>query len=49
MINFLLKYDCRALQQNVRIKELQFHKWHKVANISYPNIKCYVSTTELDL
>jgi len=48
MIHFLLKNDCRASQQNMIIKELRFHKWHMVANISYRNITCYVSTTELD-
>jgi hypothetical protein len=47
MIHFLLKYDSRASQKNMRIKELQIHKWHMVANISCRNITCYVSTTEL--
>ena len=48
MIHVLLKYDCKASQQNMRIKELRFHKWHMVANIFYRNITSYVSTTELE-
>jgi len=48
MIHVLLKYDCKASQQNMRINELRFHKWRMVANIFYRNITSYVYTTELE-